>query len=167
IVGVSWLVTVCSRGRLRPPVGWAAVGGVGALGGIGFTVSLLVATLAFTGVELEEAKLGVLTAALAATVGAWLVFRVIALLSPLRITDLVRYAEQLGLDTDRFRGFLRGRAGAARVAADVESADLSRVSGTPMFFINGRRHHGAYDIATLTTAVKAAKARAALDAAAS
>jgi protein-disulfide isomerase len=33
------------------------------------------------------------------------------------------------------------------------------VSGTPSFFINDRRHHGAYDIDTLTTAVKAALAR--------
>ena len=29
---------------------------------------------------------------------------------------------------------------------DVERADVSRVSGTPTCFINGRRHHGAYDI---------------------
>jgi protein-disulfide isomerase len=36
------------------------------------------------------------------------------------------------------------------------------VSGTPTFFVNGRRHHGAYDIATLSTAVRAARERAAL-----
>ncbi|HMC09516.1 MAG TPA: hypothetical protein VKL22_09385 [Actinomycetota bacterium] len=30
------------------------------------------------------------------------------------------------------------------------------VSGTPTFFINGRRHHGAYGIGTLTSAVGAA-----------
>ena len=40
------------------------------------------------------------------------------------------------------------------------SADLSRVSGTPTFFINGRRHHGAYDIDHLSRAVRAAGARA-------
>jgi len=34
------------------------------------------------------------------------------------------------------------------------------VSGTPTFFINGRRHYGAYDIATLTAAVRAARIRA-------
>jgi protein-disulfide isomerase len=33
------------------------------------------------------------------------------------------------------------------------------VAGTPTFFINGQRHQGAYDIATLTRAVKAARAR--------
>ena len=30
-----------------------------------------------------------------------------------------------------------------RIAQDVESADLSGVSGTPTFFINGQRHYGA------------------------
>jgi protein-disulfide isomerase len=44
----------------------------------------------------------------------------------------------------------------------VDTADLSGVSGTPTFFINGQRHHGAYDIATLSAAVKAARARAAI-----
>jgi protein-disulfide isomerase len=34
------------------------------------------------------------------------------------------------------------------------------VSGTPTFFVNGRRHHGAYDIETLSAAVRAAGAQA-------
>ena len=78
----------------------------------------------------------------------------------LRPSDLIRYSGELGLDVERFRADLRAGAGAGRVAADVDSADLSGVSGTPSFFINGLRHHGAYDIATLTEAVKLAKARA-------
>jgi protein-disulfide isomerase len=45
------------------------------------------------------------------------------------------------------------------VAEDVDSADLSGVSGTPTFFINGRRHYGAYDIDTLSATVRAAGAR--------
>jgi len=45
--------------------------------------------------------------------------------------------------------------------SDIDSADLSGVSGTPTFFINGRRHHGSYDITALTTAVLAAKKAAA------
>lgn len=49
-------------------------------------------------------------------------------------------------------------------AEDVEGADLSGVSGTPTFFINGRRHHGAYDIDTLSRAVRTAGARATLPA---
>ncbi len=32
------------------------------------------------------------------------------------------------------------------------------MSGTPTFFINGRRHYGGYDITALTEAVRAAKA---------
>jgi hypothetical protein len=46
----------------------------------------------------------------------------------------------------------------------VDSADLSGVWGTPTFFINGKRHHGAYDIDTLTGAVRAARARALISA---
>ena len=76
--------------------------------------------------------------------------------------DLMRYAQQLRLDIDRFMEDLSTRAGASRVADDVDSADLSGVTGTPTFFINGRRHYGAYDIDTLSTAVRAAGARAVL-----
>ena len=43
--------------------------------------------------------------------------------------------------------------------ADVASADESGVSGTPTFFINGRRHYGVYDLGALTEAVRAAKRR--------
>ncbi len=80
----------------------------------------------------------------------------------LRLPDLIGYAEELGLDTDRFAGDVEGRAGAGHVAGDVDSADLSGVSGTPTFFVNGRRHYGAYDIATLSEAVRVARARAAV-----
>jgi Na+/H+ antiporter NhaA len=273
ILGLSWLLTRLSRGRLRPPVGWAAVAGGGTIAGIGFTVSLLVATLAFDGPQLEEAKVGILSAALSAAIVTWLLFRATALLprrlrihallgtaeplvdlyidveperdhirgpidapvtvveygdfecpycgqaepfvrellrefgdvryvwrhlplndvhpraqlaaeaaeaaaaqgafwemhdllldhqDALRPSDLVGYAEQLGLDVERFTDELRERAGAARVADDVDSADLSGVSGTPTFFINGRRHYGAYDTAALSAAVRAAGARAVL-----
>jgi protein-disulfide isomerase len=78
----------------------------------------------------------------------------------LRPADLIRHAEELGLDVDRFREDLRRHADAAQVAEDVESADLSGVSGTPTFFVNGRRHYGAYDSATLTAAVDTAHKRA-------
>jgi protein-disulfide isomerase len=74
--------------------------------------------------------------------------------------DLERYAEELGLDVERFREELRRRKHAERVGRDVESADASGVAGTPSFFINGRRHSGAYDVATLTGAVRAARTRA-------
>lgn len=78
----------------------------------------------------------------------------------LRPQDLVAYADQLGLDAERFRRELRDRTHAGRVARDVESADLSAVAGTPTFFVNGRRHHGAYDVDALKDAVNAARARA-------
>ena len=45
---------------------------------------------------------------------------------------------------------MRKRVGGGRIAEDVDSADLCGVSGTPTFFINGRRHYGAYDIETLS-----------------
>ena len=273
IFGSSWLLTRLSRGRLRPPVGWAAVAGAGTIAGIGFTVALLVATLAFEGSQLEEAKLGILSAALGASLLTWLLFRATSLLprrlrirallgdaeplvdlymdvdprrdhvrgpldapvtvveygdfecpycgqaepvvrellrdfgdvryvwrhlplndvhantqlaaeaaeaaagqgafwelhdlllahqDALRPNDLIGYSEQLGLDVERFTNDLREQVGAARVAEDVDGADMSGVSGTPTFFINGRRHYGAYDIDTLSAAVRAAGARATL-----
>jgi Na+/H+ antiporter NhaA/predicted DsbA family dithiol-disulfide isomerase len=276
IVGCSWLAARLSRGRLQPPVGWAAVAGGGTIAGIGFTVSLLVATLAFDGRQLADAKVGILSAALAAALITWLVFRATALLprrlrirallgtgepltdlyidvdpqrdhvrgplaapvtlveygdfecpycgqaepvvrellrdfgdvryvwrhlpltdvhprarmaaeaaeaaadqgafwemhdllldhqDRLGFSDLVGYAEQLGLDVERFTNELQDRAGATRVAEDVDSADLSGVSGTPTFFINGRRHYGAYDIETLKIEVRTARARATVAAA--
>ncbi len=272
VIGFSLLVTWLSRGRLHPPVGWAAVAGGGFIAGIGFTVSLLIASLAFHGAELDEAKLGLLSAALCASVATWLLFRATALLptrlkirallgtgevlvdlavpvDPVRdhvrgpadasVTlleygdlqcpfcgqaepvirnlladfgdvhyvwrhlpltdvhpraqlaaeateaaaaqgrfwemhdlllahqdalgprDLLRYAADLELDVERFTKDIHKHARAGRVAEDVDSADLSGVSGTPTFFVNGRRHYGAYDIATLSDAVRAARARAA------
>ena len=271
IVGSAWLTTRLSRGRVRPPVGWAAVTGAGAIAGIGFTVSLLISTLAFTGAQLQEAKLGVLSAALVASLVTWTVARATALLpkqarirallgtadvildldtpvdpdrdhirgpvdapvtvveygdfecpycgqaepvmrellsdlgdvsyvwrhlplndvhpraqlaaeaseaaaeqgafwemhdrlldhqDDLRPTELTRHARELGLDVDRFRDAMRRHAGAGRIAEDVDSADMSGVTGTPSFFVNGRRHYGAYDIDTLKKAAKAARARA-------
>jgi protein-disulfide isomerase len=74
--------------------------------------------------------------------------------------DLIGYADSLGLDIQQFIHDLREHAGAARIASDVDSADLSSVSGTPTFFVNGIRHYGAYDIDTLSAAVRAAHARA-------
>jgi len=80
--------------------------------------------------------------------------------SELEVKHLVRYAADLGLDLERFREDLRKRKGSPRIAEDVETAERSGVSGTPTFFINGRRHYGAYDIGTLSAAVHAAKSRA-------
>ena len=78
----------------------------------------------------------------------------------LRPADLLRYAEQLGLDTERFHQEIKDGVHQTRVAQDVESADVSGVSGTPTFFINGQRHYGAFDLPTLTAAIKQARAQA-------
>ena len=73
---------------------------------------------------------------------------------------LQRHAETIDLDLERFTEDLRRRAHAQRVADDVRSADASGVAGTPSFFVNGRRYQGAYDLPTLTSVVRAARARA-------
>ena len=77
----------------------------------------------------------------------------------LRPSDLEGYARDLGLDVERFTAELRSHDTPPSVADDVDSADLSGVSGTPTFFVNGRRHYGAYDIAGLTASVRAARVR--------
>ncbi len=83
-------------------------------------------------------------------------------MSALRQADLAAYAERIGLDVERFESDLRARVGARHVAEDVETADLSGIAGTPTFFVNGRRHHGAYDIVSLSAAVHGARERAAV-----
>ena len=267
----AWLVSKVTRGRIQPPIGWAAVLGAGTIAGIGFTVSLLIAALAFHGTLLAEAKLGILSAALCSSAMTWLVFKATMRLpkrlkirailgtseqvtdlavpvdperdhirgpmkAPVTLVeygdfecpycgqaepvvrellagtgdlryvfrhlpltdvhqhaqlaaegaeaadrqgafwemhdmlmehqgaltkrDLLRYAAELGLDQAKFTEDLRNHVGAAHVAEDVDSADLSGVSGTPTFFVNDKRHYGAYDIDALTEAVRSARARA-------
>jgi Na+/H+ antiporter NhaA len=271
----AWLVSKVTRKRLAPPVGWGSVLGVGTVAGIGFTVALLISSLAFHGTELAEAKLGILTGAIIATLLTWVVFHGLDLLSPrtrlrallgtaatvtdlavpvdpdrdhirgprkdalvtlveygdfecpycgmaepavrglisqfgelrfvfrhlpltdvhshaqlaaeaaeaadvqgafwemhdvlmdhqgaLTARDLAGYAENLGLDVEKFRTDLFKHTGAYRVAEDVDSADLATVSGTPTFFINGNRYYGAFDLNALSEAVHTAKARAIID----
>jgi Na+/H+ antiporter NhaA len=269
MLAATWLAS--RGGFLRPPVTWAELAGGGVVTGTGFTVSLLIAGLAFEGQLLEEAKVGILAAAAMATALAWLVFRLIAVLpSDMRIrrvagtaepivdlafpvdvyhdhvrgrnhaavtvveyadfecalcrdvqpvmrqlqndfgddlrivfrhlplvdvhghaqtaaeaaeaagtqdafwemhdllfehqeelgrSDLVRYAVELELDVEQFEGELDSGVHTARIVEDIRGADLSGVSGTPTFFVNGRHHRGAHDIATLGAAVRAARDR--------
>ena len=82
----------------------------------------------------------------------------------LTFSDLVGYAESIGIDTDKFSADLRKHVGAYRVAEDIDSADLATVSGTPTFFINGNRYYGAFDLAALKEAIHTAKARASIGA---
>jgi Na+/H+ antiporter NhaA len=71
----------------------------------------------------------------------------------LALQELIAYAAALDLDVEQFADDLQSRRYALRVAHDVESADASGVAGTPTFFINGRRHEGAYDIDSLRAAI--------------
>ena len=274
ILGASWLASRPRLHGVRPTLSWPSLAGGGAVAGIGFTVALLIASLAFHDERLREAKLGVLASAIVAPLAAWGVFAVVRRLprevrarqivgtaedildladdvDPARdhirgahdaLVTLVEYgdfecpycgraervvrellasfgddlryvwrhlplndvhsgaqlaaeaaeaaaaqglfwelydvllahqgtldpaalrgyAQELPLDVERFWEELRHHEHAPRVAEDVASADASGVSGTPSFFINGRRHHGAYDIDTLTVAVRSARMRAGL-----
>ncbi|MGH9040152.1 MAG: Na+/H+ antiporter NhaA, partial [Acidimicrobiia bacterium] len=71
----------------------------------------------------------------------------------LTVDQLVGHARDLGLDVERFSLELTDRRHALRVARDVAGAEASGVAGTPSFFINGRRHHGPYDLASLTSRI--------------
>jgi Na+/H+ antiporter NhaA len=274
VLGASWLASQPALRGVRPALSWPSLAGGGAVAGIGFTVSLLISSLAFRGALLEQAKLGVLASAVVAPLVAWAVFGVVRRMpkrvrarqivgtaddildlsddvDPARdhirgaddaLVTLVEYgdfecsycgqaesvvrellgsfgddlryvwrhlplndvhsnaqlsaeaaeaasaqgrfwefydallahqetltaselrgrAEELGLDVERFWDELRHHEHAQRVGEDVASADASGVSGTPTFFINGRRHHGAYDVDTLTAAVRSTRRRAGL-----
>ncbi|MGV4886038.1 Na+/H+ antiporter NhaA [Streptomyces viridosporus] len=67
----------------------------------------------------------------------------------LEFEDIVGYAAQLGLDVERFLEDLDSERTAARVRADVASAEASGARGTPTFFLGNRRHTGPYDAQTL------------------
>ena len=110
--GAAWLVSKVTKRRLTPPVGWGAVIGVGTVAGIGFTVSLLIISLAFTGPQAAEAKLGLLTGALGATLLTWVVFHGLDRLSPrTRLRALLGTAStvtDLAVPVDPERDHIRG-----------------------------------------------------------
>jgi NhaA family Na+:H+ antiporter len=67
IVGATWIAVRLGWGRLASDVSWGGVWLVGLLAGIGFTMSIFIAMLAFSDEELlNAAKLGVLLGSLAA-----------------------------------------------------------------------------------------------------
>jgi NhaA family Na+:H+ antiporter len=67
ISAATWLVARFTRARLDDNLGWADVLGLSLLGGMGFTVSLLISELAFGAgsVQDDHAKVGVLVGTLA------------------------------------------------------------------------------------------------------
>lgn len=74
VVGASWLVLRLGWCGLPPGVTWGGILLVGLLAGIGFTMSIFIATLAFSQAELlGAAKLGILLGSLVSAVGglAW------------------------------------------------------------------------------------------------
>ena len=67
---------------------------------------------------------------------------------------LVAYAEQLGLDAERFASELGSHMYAGRVREDFMSGVRSGVNGTPTFFINGVRYDDSWDPDTLVEALR-------------
>jgi protein-disulfide isomerase len=61
----------------------------------------------------------------------------------LGFADLLKYGEQVGLQTDQFQKCLVDNRYAARVAADLRAGKAAGVRGTPTFFLNGNRVEGA------------------------
>ena len=74
IVLFSWLATRSGVGAMLDGVSWRQVVGVGMLGGIGFTMSLFIANLAFGDAPLlETAKVGILVASVVSGVAGVIV----------------------------------------------------------------------------------------------
>ena len=72
----SWLAVKSGVAELPAGIGWRHVYGAGWLAGIGFTMSLFITDLAFSGGSLvEAAKLGILVASLIAGVAGWTILR--------------------------------------------------------------------------------------------
>lgn len=77
IFAFSWLAVRFRLADLPFGANWRQVAGVGALGGIGFTMALFIAALAFgEGDKLEVVKIGILAGSLVAGITGWLLLRV-------------------------------------------------------------------------------------------
>ncbi|MEV6412356.1 Na+/H+ antiporter NhaA [Kribbella sp. NPDC051718] len=126
VATTSWLLTRTSHGSLRPSVGWAGVVGAGTIAGMPFTVSLLIADLAFTGETLKQAKAGVLAAAFVAGAITLIFYRLIALLpARTRARALLGTGQRpsdLAYPVDPSRDHIRGPADA--VVTVVEYGDF-------------------------------------------
>jgi Na+/H+ antiporter NhaA/predicted DsbA family dithiol-disulfide isomerase len=126
VTGTSWAIAKLSRGRFTPPVGWAAVAGAGTIAGVGFTVAVLIATLAFRGEALAQAKLGILSAAVLSSVITGILFRATSVLpTRMRARALLGEVEQLvdlTMPVDPARDHIRGPEDA--VVTIVEYGDF-------------------------------------------
>jgi protein-disulfide isomerase len=72
----------------------------------------------------------------------------------LAIPHLVTYAGALGLDVHGFAEGLAAGIHGSKVHEDFRSGILSGVNGTPSFFVNGLRHDGGNDAASLLRAMR-------------
>jgi protein-disulfide isomerase len=69
-------------------------------------------------------------------------------------SNLVRYAERVGLDAARLSKDLTDHTYLERVRQDFMSGVRSGVNGTPTFFINGLRHDGPFDLSSISAAIE-------------
>ncbi len=71
-------------------------------------------------------------------------------------TDIYRYANTVGLDLERFDEDVRVHPSKVlhRVQDDAEDAEAMDLNSTPTFFVNGRRHKGPWDSASLIRALE-------------
>ncbi|MGB3716225.1 MAG: Na+/H+ antiporter NhaA [Candidatus Promineifilaceae bacterium] len=69
-------------------------------------------------------------------------------------SHVIEYAEELGLDMDRFCSDIDDHVHSDRVRDDFRSGIRSGVNGTPTFFLNGERYDGAWDLESLIELVE-------------
>jgi protein-disulfide isomerase len=74
---------------------------------------------------------------------------------------LLAYAAALGLDVNRFGNEIAAHVHLSKINEDFMSGVRSGVNGTPAFYINGIRHDGGWDYASLATALQQAVIKAA------
>lgn len=67
---------------------------------------------------------------------------------------MLEVGRDLGLDVERMTTEIDSGAHRDRVARDIASAEASGATGTPTFFVNGKRFFGAYDAGSLVEALE-------------
>jgi protein-disulfide isomerase len=77
----------------------------------------------------------------------------------LSVSDLKRYAQEIGLDTARFGSCLDNGEKAQAVNAQLDLGTQYGVEGTPTFFINGKKVVGAQPIDVFRQAINEALGR--------
>jgi len=71
----TWLVVKSGLGALPTGASWPQILGIGFLSGIGFTMSLFIANLAFAQEQLDQSKLAILAASLIAGITGFIILR--------------------------------------------------------------------------------------------